>query len=63
MLSLTATATVPAGSYGGLVKTRDYSPLEPAAQEAKYYARGIGVVLTEDLTPSRTRDELVRVSP
>jgi hypothetical protein len=51
-------ATVPAGSYDGVVKTKDYSPLEPDLQENKYYARGVGVVLTVDVAGG-TRDELV----
>jgi hypothetical protein len=53
-------ATVPAGSYDGVVKTEDYTPLEPGLREHKYYARGVGVVLTFDVAGGGTRDELVK---
>ena len=56
--SLTETAVVPAGSYNGAVKTNDYTPLKPDLLENKYYARGVGVVLTVDVRAGG-RDELV----
>jgi hypothetical protein len=37
--------SVPAGSYGDIVVTEDFTPLEPSILERKYYAPGIGVVL------------------
>lgn len=45
-LSLAGRARVPAGRFSGLLTTRDFTPLEPTATERKYYARGIGPVLT-----------------
>ena len=62
VISLAERATVPAGSYQGLVMTEETTPLEPGVREHKYYARGIGVVLTIDLSTGGTRDELVRVT-
>jgi len=59
VLSLTGTATVPAGTYRDLVQTKDTTPLEPNLLEHKYYARGVGIVLTVDLK-TNNRDELVR---
>jgi hypothetical protein len=53
--------TVPTGSYTGVVKTKDYTPLEPDATEFKYYARGVGAVLTVDANGG-ARDELVKFS-
>jgi hypothetical protein len=59
VLSLTEQARVPAGSFDGLVMTKEATPLEPAVLEHKYYARGIGLVLTVDVSAGGTRDELV----
>lgn len=61
VLSLTATATVPFGSFRDAVMTRDYTPLEPDKVEHKYYARGVGFVLEEEVEGGDTRVELVRV--
>jgi hypothetical protein len=59
VLSLTETATVPTGSYVGVVKTKDNTPLEPDLLENKYYARGVGTLLTVDVKAGGARDELV----
>jgi hypothetical protein len=59
VLSVSASATVPTGSYTGVVQTKDTTPLEPELQENKYYARGVGPVLTVDLHAGGVRDELV----
>jgi hypothetical protein len=37
---------VPAGFFKGVLMTRDLEPLEPKVQELKFYARGIGNVLS-----------------
>jgi hypothetical protein len=62
VLSLTEPATVATGAYDVTVKTKDYSPLEPDLLEYKYYARGVGVVLTVDVKAGNSRDELIRLS-
>ena len=44
--STTGTESVPAASCSGTcVVTRDFSPLEPDAEEQKFYAPGVGVIL------------------
>lgn len=48
VLALDERASVPAGEYDGLVQTADTTPLEPDVLEHKYYAKGVGLVLTED---------------
>ena len=63
VLSVAERATVPAGSYDGVLKTKDYTPLEPDVLEHKYYARGVGPVLTVDVAGGEARDELVRTGP
>jgi hypothetical protein len=40
------TVTVPAGTFNGCVKTKDWSLLE-SGNEYKWYAKGVGVVRTE----------------
>lgn len=59
VVSISERAQVPAGSYDGMLMTKETTPLEPAVLERKYYARGIGVVLTVDVSAGGTRDELI----
>ena len=59
VLSVDATASVPAGSYTGVLQTKETTPLEPSLLENKYYARGVGPVLTVDVAGGGGRDELV----
>ncbi len=56
VLSLAASASVPAGDFTGCVETRDRSVLDPSMDERKYYSAGIGQVLTEE---GDVREELV----
>ena len=46
VLSLDRRATVPFGSFSHLLLTRDYTRLEPDATEHKFYAEGVGPILT-----------------
>jgi hypothetical protein len=50
VVSLSESVTVPAGSFDHGLKTRETSPLEPAVLEHKFYAPGVGLILTIDLT-------------
>ncbi len=59
ILSLSARHAGPAGSWTGLVRTEDTTPLEPGLVENKYYARGVGVVHEETLAGGREDVELV----
>lgn len=61
VLALGEQTRVPAGSYDGLVKTADTTPLEPAVLEHKYYASGVGLVLTVD-KEAGGREQLLSVS-
>jgi membrane-associated phospholipid phosphatase len=58
ILSLDAQATVPAGSYENVLKTKDTNALEPQVLEHKYYAKGVGPVLAVDVSGGG-REELV----
>jgi hypothetical protein len=44
ILSLSITMKTPAGEFANVLKTEETSPLEPLVHEAKYYARGIGLI-------------------
>ena len=60
VLSVTGSATVPATSCAGTcLVTREFSPLEPNADEQKYYAPGIGMILEVE-SDTGIRNELVR---
>jgi hypothetical protein len=52
VLSLTASVMVPAGSFSSCLQTKETEALDPRALENKYYAPGIGNVLTVDLVTS-----------
>ncbi|HEU4347300.1 MAG TPA: hypothetical protein VFR35_05875 [Actinoplanes sp.] len=62
VLDIADRATVPTGGYDRVVKTKETTPLEPDVLEHKYYAPGVGMVLTIDVADGGTRDELVRFS-
>jgi hypothetical protein len=59
VVSLHAEAKVPAGEFDDALKTENTTPLEPDVLENKYYAPGVGMVLTIDRQDG-TRDRLVR---
>ena len=62
VISITGTESAPGGSCDGdCVVTRDFTPLSPEAQENKYYAPGIGLILEVDLLEGG-RLELVEFS-
>jgi hypothetical protein len=62
VLSLDAHATVPYGSFDGLLKTKDFSPLEPSVVEHKKYLRGVGSILEKEVKGGQERLVLVRVT-
>ncbi len=44
VLSLNESVTVPYGSFDHVLKTKEWTPLEPGLVEHKYYAAGVGQV-------------------
>lgn len=52
---------VPYGAYDGALLTRDTTPLEPDVEELKFYARGVGPVLTVAVSGGSGREELLDV--
>jgi hypothetical protein len=61
VVSLNESVKVPYGKFKRCLKTFESTPLEPTAREFKFYARGVGNVLTIDLTDG-SRTELKSVS-
>jgi len=54
VLDLNQTVTVPAGTFQHCLETKEITGLEPGALEHKFYAPGIGNVLTLDLVSGDT---------
>ena len=59
VLSLDASASVPEGAFSHVLRTKEWTPLEPKAAEEKYYAAGIGCVLEVAVKGGTDRTELV----
>jgi len=51
---LSDTITVPAGKFTNCLRTDETTPLEPSLHEAKWYATGVGNILTKDLVTGET---------
>jgi len=62
VLSLNETVTVPYGTFSGCLKIKVYSDLEPGRVEYRYYASGIGLILSETVPEGGQRLELVSIS-
>jgi hypothetical protein len=64
ILSLNQQVAVPFGRFTDALMTRDTNPLEPKVNELKFYAGGVGPVLTLDIgTVGGGREELVSYTP
>lgn len=62
VLGIDELVEVPYGAYSGALLTRDTTPLEPDVEELKFYARGIGPVLTLTSSGGSGREELVDIT-
>ena len=61
IVSLRERVKVPLRRYKHTLMTLETNPLEPDVLEAKFYARGVGVVLAVGLSGDLDREELVRL--
>jgi hypothetical protein len=61
VISLNATLAVPAGTFNSCLKTEETTPLEITLLEDKYYATGIGNVLTVNVR-NGDKIELVNIT-
>jgi hypothetical protein len=59
ILSVDEQAEVPFGSFDHVLMTKDFTRLEPDLIEHKFYARGVGPVLTVTVSGGADREELV----
>ena len=59
ILSLDEKVEVPTGYHPHALMTKDLVPLEPKVSEHKFYVKGIGPVLTLDISGGTGREELV----
>ena len=62
VVSLTARVRVPYGSFQDVLRTREWTPLEPKVLDAKYYVRGIGEVYEGTVKGPPEVFRLVRVT-
>jgi hypothetical protein len=61
VLSVSEAVTVPYGSYSDLLVTKDTTPLEPDLVEHKYYAKGMGLVLEDNISGGSGKIELIEI--
>ena len=61
VLRLNAKVSVDYGDFKNCLKTKEWTRLEPGNIEHKYYARGTGLVLIEELKEKTVRVELIDV--
>jgi hypothetical protein len=60
ILSLEERVKVPAGQFNNVLMLRETTPVEPRAAEYKFYAPGVGLVLTQEVSGGKARLELAR---
>jgi hypothetical protein len=53
--------SVPYGSFGNVLMTKEWNPLEPAVLEYKYYAPGTGLIGEEQILGGTDTSELVDI--
>jgi hypothetical protein len=64
VLALDAQASVPFGSFEGVLQTEDVNPLDdPPQVEHKFYARDVGPVLVIGISGGSGREELLSYAP
>lgn len=61
VLALHERAETPLRSYQGVLMTKDFTPLEPRVLEYKFYAPGVGPVVTLGVSGGVGREELVEL--
>jgi hypothetical protein len=62
VLNLSAPATVAYGTFENCLKTKEWSSLEPGVTENKYYAPGVGLILTVMVEGGQEREELINIT-
>ena len=62
VVGLGESVTVPSGTFTNALTTEEFTPLEPDLRERKYFAPGVGMVLTVAVSGSKSRSELLSYS-
>jgi hypothetical protein len=62
VLSLDEKMTVPYGTFSNVLKTKDFSPLEPDIVENKYYAQNIGAIKALSIKGESEVESLVQIN-
>ena len=62
VLSLNETVSVPFGTFSNVLKTKDFSPLEPDIVENKYYAQHVGQVKAINVKGESEVETLVQIN-
>jgi hypothetical protein len=63
VLSTSEQVESPFGHFTNALMTRDTNPLEPKVEELKLYAKGVGPVLTLDVSGASGREDLISYEP
>ena len=63
VLSITQERSVPFDDYDHLVETEDTTPLDPALEQRRYYAAGVGLVYAETVGGGSQSVQLVGFTP
>lgn len=63
VLGVDEQAEVPYGHFTDVLMTKDLNPLEPKSLELKFYAKGVGPVLTLDVSGASGREDLLSYEP
>jgi hypothetical protein len=58
VVGLAARVRVPVGTFGACLQTRESTPLEPGVSEDKFYAPGVGFVMSQGISGT---DEILRL--
>ena len=61
VLNLNGSVSVEYGDFNDVLKTKEWTPLEPGAVEHKFYAADVGLVFIEQLKGKTVRVELVDI--
>lgn len=61
VLSLKENVCVPYGCFSNVLKTKDFTPLEPDVVEHKFYAQGIGNIKTVQVKGGSGDEQLVQI--
>lgn len=62
VVATSGSRTVPAGTFGDVLVTRDWNPLEPEVVEQKTYARGVGLIHEQKVRGETGTVSLVELS-